>query len=291
MMAQPQAGNYFRYWSGAVSSNNVSPLKYSVTNANPVFNAYFGQLPVQRYALNLLVGGPGDATKSPYLAYYTNGATVTLTATPALGYEFLGWSGDAMGAQNPLAVTMDRTKTITASFGTNKPPTVRLISPADGASFPAPADISIQAEAADSDGQVVRVELYVGNSLQAAPANAPYSFVYHAEAPGDYVIRAVAVDDLGAATTSALVTVKVNPAPPTITEQPRSQVVGVGREASFTVSASGTPPLSYRWRCNGANVAGATNATLTIPSVELGRRGLPVVRHSAPGQREDAREH
>jgi uncharacterized repeat protein (TIGR02543 family) len=42
--------------------------------------------------------------------------TATLTATPAPGYLFAGWSGDATGTVNPLALLMDADKTVGAKF-------------------------------------------------------------------------------------------------------------------------------------------------------------------------------
>ena len=39
-----------------------------------------------------------------------------LTATPASGYVFTGWSGSATGTTNPLTVTMDANKSVTATF-------------------------------------------------------------------------------------------------------------------------------------------------------------------------------
>ncbi|WP_231970259.1 InlB B-repeat-containing protein [Tenacibaculum jejuense] len=47
---------------------------------------------------------------------YDDGTSVELTATPAAGYQFDGWSGDATGTTNPLSITMDADKTITAIF-------------------------------------------------------------------------------------------------------------------------------------------------------------------------------
>ena len=34
------------------------------------------------------------------------GQTVTVSATPADGYKFIGWSGDESGNENPLTVTV-----------------------------------------------------------------------------------------------------------------------------------------------------------------------------------------
>ncbi|MFC1499237.1 polysaccharide deacetylase family protein, partial [Verrucomicrobiota bacterium] len=58
----------------------------------------------------------GTVNKSLDLAEYPDGWTVELTATPANGYVFLGWSGDASGTANPLNVTMGSDKNITAQF-------------------------------------------------------------------------------------------------------------------------------------------------------------------------------
>ena len=75
--------------------------------------------------------------------------------------------------------------------------------------------------------------------------------------------------------TSAAATLTVNPAPvaPTITTHPASQTVTAGANVNFTVAASGTAPLGYQWRLNGANISGATSATLTLTSVTTGQSG------------------
>jgi len=56
---------------------------------------------------------------------------------------------------------------------------------------------------------------------------------------------------------------------PSITVQPADLSVTVGAPAAFSVSASGTPPLSYQWQRNGANISGATSASYTIASAQL----------------------
>ncbi|MBI5387580.1 MAG: immunoglobulin domain-containing protein [Verrucomicrobia bacterium] len=61
--------------------------------------------------------------------------------------------------------------------------------------------------------------------------------------------------------------------PPTITRQPQDQRVGVGEQATFTVAASGSHPLSYQWRFNGALIENATNSTLLLSNVQLAQSG------------------
>ena len=84
---------------------------------------------------------------------------------------------------------------------------------------------------------------------------------------------ATVTDSCGTLTsTSATLTVTAGNAPPTILTQPVGQTVVPGGTASFTVLASGTPTLSYRWymipvgQTAGTAIAGATSATYTVPS-------------------------
>jgi uncharacterized repeat protein (TIGR02543 family) len=58
----------------------------------------------------------GSIGWSPVAASYTPGTVLTLTATPAAGYTFAGWSGGVTGTANPETITMDGNKTVTATF-------------------------------------------------------------------------------------------------------------------------------------------------------------------------------
>jgi RHS repeat-associated protein len=92
----------------------------------------------------------------------------------------------------------------------NLVPTASLVSPEHGAAFTAPADITLTAEAADSDGAVARVEFYNGASLIAAVTSPPYSIVWTGVPVGAYTLTAVVTDDQNASATSAAVNVTVN---------------------------------------------------------------------------------
>jgi hypothetical protein len=93
------------------------------------------------------VGG-GTVTRSANAPedYYPDGSTVTLTAVPASGYVFVGWSGDYSGNTNPLAVTITSFRRIVAVFApagvpavtlTTNPPGLALT--VDGGTVTAPA--------------------------------------------------------------------------------------------------------------------------------------------------------
>jgi O-glycosyl hydrolase len=93
----------------------------------------------------------------------------------------------------------------------------------------------------------------------------------------------VVVNNTGGAVTSAVAVLTVtNPLPPTITTQPVSQTVASGANVSFTVAASGTPPFTYQWQFNGANVSGATGTSLGLNGVQIANAGnySAVVRNS-----------
>ncbi len=64
---------------------------------------------------------------------------------------------------------------------------------------------------------------------------------------------------------NAVLTVLV---PPSIITQPQNQGVVIGANATFTVGASGTAPLSYQWRFEGANIGGATESSYTRMNVQ-----------------------
>ena len=55
---------------------------------------------------------------------------------------------------------------------------------------------------------------------------------------------------------------------PSIATQPQSQTVTAGAAVSLWVAATGTAPLSYQWRKDGTNIAGATAATNTIAAAQ-----------------------
>ena len=99
---------------------------------------------------------------------------------------------------------------------------------------------------------------------------------------------AVTLTATNATGTSAAVTLTITvtaaPVAPAITTQPQSQAVAVGATVSFTVVATGTPPLTYQWTRNNSTLAdgspaslavisGAQSATLTLTGVQAGDVG------------------
>jgi RHS repeat-associated protein len=117
----------------------------------------------------------------------------------------------------------------------NAPPRVSITSPASGASFSPPANVTITADAADTDGTVAKVDFFQGATLLGTATAAPYSFAWTNVASGSYSLTAVATDNAGATTTSAAVSVRVNSAP---TVSMTSPTAGATFSAPATIAIS-----------------------------------------------------
>ncbi len=129
LTAIPQAGSYFAVWGNA-GSGNTNPLYFTVTSAAPTVSSLFAGLGASQCALTVIPDGFGKVTISPGANAYTTGASVSLNAIPDPGQQFLAWSGDATGTQNPLPLSMNTNKTITGTF--TRKPSLAVAPPLDG---------------------------------------------------------------------------------------------------------------------------------------------------------------
>ncbi|MBI5772017.1 MAG: immunoglobulin domain-containing protein, partial [Verrucomicrobia bacterium] len=87
---------------------------------------------------------------------------------------------------------------------------------------------------------------------------------------GSYTV--IVTNPLGSVTSIAA-TLTVNIAPPAITAQPQSQPGLMGGSVAFSVSASGSAPLSYQWKKDGADLTGATSSTLLVSNLQAASAG------------------
>ena len=140
----------------------------------------------------------GTSTSSPYTLTLTNVAAGSYTYS-ATAYDSLGVSATSTNA----SVTVNPVSTV---------PTVTLTAPTDGATYIAPASITLSATAAESGGTIARVDFYSGTSLLAAATAAPYSYTWSNIPVGSYTFTAVATDTSNISTTSSPVSVSVGAA-------------------------------------------------------------------------------
>ena len=83
----------------------------------------------------------------------------------------------------------------------------------------------------------------------------------------------VVVSNTTGSITSSTATLTVNVVAPSIALQPAGLSVSAGSGVVLSVSATGTPPFAFQWRKDGANILGATNSQLSLPSVQLSDAG------------------
>lgn len=87
-----------------------------IYNTTVDLGAYENNSPINRTLTIASTNGTVSTNPNTTGGTYTDGTDVTLTATPNTGYQFNGWSGDATGTTNPLTITMDADKSVTAIF-------------------------------------------------------------------------------------------------------------------------------------------------------------------------------
>jgi hypothetical protein len=108
----------------------------------------------------------------------------------------------------------------TGSGGGNQAPTVSITSPANNATYNAPASVSVTASASDTDGTIASVTFYQGSTQIGQATGSPYTINWTGVAAGSYSLKAVALDNQGAAATSTPVSITVNGGGPVPTAPP-----------------------------------------------------------------------
>lgn len=115
LAALPDPGSYFFGWAGLLT-NFDNPVTLVVTNATGLTALFASLQPGQVSLVTLAVNGGGGVQANPARNVYTNGELVTLTAWNSSNRIFSHWTGDATGPANPLTITMDASKLITANY-------------------------------------------------------------------------------------------------------------------------------------------------------------------------------
>ena len=122
LTATPASGSTFAGWSGCTGTGPCTVTMSSARTVTATFNVQR-----QQFTLTVSTAGTGSGTvgssdglitcPGTCSATYPSGTSVTLTATPASGSTFAGWSGGC-GATNTCTVTLAGNTTVAATFGT-----------------------------------------------------------------------------------------------------------------------------------------------------------------------------
>ena len=160
----------------------------------------------------------------------------------------------------------------------NVPPTVSFTRPAKNDSFAAPADLIIEATAADTDGTVKQLQILRGTQVLASGTNNALSVPVSLRTAGDVILTVIATDNRGDSTT-ATVTIKVtssSPAP----AQPvaKGLQLWLKADAGVTKGASGTTVAAWRDQSpNGQQATQGLNSDFEPAFAASAVNGLPAV--------------
>jgi uncharacterized repeat protein (TIGR02543 family) len=130
LTAVPATGYRFDHWTGDLTGS-ANPASISMT-ANRSVTAVF----IQTFTLTVTSSpaAGGSVTLSPPGGTYDTGTVVQLTASANAGYTFNNWTGGATGTSNPVNVTMNGNKSVTANFTQNQYTLTVVLSPVAGGS-------------------------------------------------------------------------------------------------------------------------------------------------------------
>ncbi len=237
----PKILEYYQYLSSFIADNQVPfwkmiPYNQAISNANE----------------NNLLALPGEN----YLAYVLNDASVEIEVqsgtynvvifNPVTGQTLLAAQNEWQGLTYIPRPQASGEEWVVYAEATdvqpNAAPTINITQPLSGSSFELNSTIVFQSNATDTDGSVVKVEYYAGDSLLGTATQAPYELSL-TMAVGDYAITAKAYDDSNEIGVSSIVSMSVlaNQAPQvSITQPANNSSFSTQDTINFQVTASDT---------------------------------------------------
>lgn len=146
---------------------------------------------VEFYRDNILIN---EDLSTPYSAVFTKAKAGT--------YQLRAKAYDNVGGVTTSAA-------ITVTVMPNQLPSVSITSPANGAFFTVGNPIMLTADASDADGSIAQVEFFNGITSLGVDQSAPYEVSIPDAPVGSYSLLAVATDNQGTTSTSAVVNITV----------------------------------------------------------------------------------
>ncbi len=198
----------------------VQPANHAILplgNISLVADAYDNDGAITNVAFYQGTTEVGHDTLHPY--------SVTLNDATVGDYQFRAVAWDSSGMVTTSAV-------VQVSVVVNPPPLVSLTSPTNTQAFQVPLNLALTASATDSDG-IAGVWFFSGTNQLGFDTNSPYTMVWSNVLAGNYALRALAMDSLGAIGTSAVVNITATGNyPPTV------QMTNPPNQSAYSVPAS-----------------------------------------------------
>jgi gliding motility-associated-like protein len=285
MVTATGAGLTYQWRKNAVNIAGATNASYTINNIAPADAASYTVV---------ITGTCGTVTSNA--ATLTVNTAPAITAQPASLAQCSGTNATFTVTSTGTGLTYQwRKNAVNIAGATNASYTINNIAPADAAGY----DVVITGTCGSVTSAIATLTVNTapaitgqpGSLIQCAGTNATFtvtatgngltyqwrknavniagatnaSYTIINIAPADAASYTVVITGTCGSVTSAIATLTVNTAP-AITTQPASLAQCAGTNATFTVISTGTG-LTYQWRKNTVNIAGATNASYTINNI------------------------
>lgn len=179
----------------------------------------------------------------------------------------------------------------------NRFPSVSIISPSNDTNFEPGSDITITAEADDSDGTVTKVEFFEGTTKLGEVTSAPYTVTWTGAAEGNYTLSAKATDNEGVSRTSLgvdiSVSVQVDVTGVNLVEVGGDIAIGGTLQLEAVISPANATNQNVSFESDDTNIATVSEnglvtgvskgtATITVTTDEGGFTNSIVINVTAP---------
>ncbi|BCB78403.1 glycoside hydrolase family 48 protein [Phytohabitans flavus] len=249
--------------TGFTASVTIRNIGDPLTSWNLGFAFPGNQRVTQGWSANWTQSGANvTATNMPWNGNLATGASVSI-----------GFNGSYSGTNaKPTAFTINGTA---CNGAANQAPTVSLTSPAAGATFNAPANVTVSANASDVDGSISKVEFYRNGLLVNEDTTAPYSYQMTGLPAGSYTVQARAYDNATPALTATAeraFTVTGTGQASIVTPATLSVAEGSSSQLNVRLSAAptGSVPVTLAKTGDADVTLGATSVTLTSANWSAG---------------------
>ena len=204
------------------------------------------------YTITTGTNGSGTVTRNPSNSLYPASSTVVVTATPAAGWYFSGWSGSIGDAINPTNIFVNGNFIITGVFLPLATNTLTLVTNGSGSIALRPPGGS-----------------YASNTTVTAIATPAAGWVF----TGWSGAATGAVNPLPLTLVTNLTLTGTFAQLPAFDVQPTSLTNLAGSTVTFNSDSVGTAPVSYQWYFGSAPLSGATASSLSLTNVQVAQAG------------------
>jgi uncharacterized repeat protein (TIGR01451 family) len=274
----------YQWWANGTNAVGTSTNLLTVTNAQPGQAGAYSVVvtnsagSVTSSVAILTVGTPPSITQQPSAQTVVQGQnamfTVAASGDSPLNYQWR-FNGVAIGGSTGSSYTVNGATTANAgnydvvvgnAYGslTSAVAHLTVLVPPSISSQPTNQTVIAGSSASfqvSASGTSPLNYQWWANGTNAVGTSTNLLMVTNAQ-PGQAGAYSVVVTNSAGSVTSSVAILTVG-TPPSITQQPSDLTVVQGQNAMFTVAASGSAPLNYQWRFNGAPIGAGTSYTVS----------------------------